>query len=349
MDLYEVDPIRDPRWSAFLQRHQRASIFHTQGWLEALHQTYGYEPIAFTTSPPSGDIYNGLVFSHVNSWITGRRLVSSPFADHCEPLFDSVEELEFIIGSLQADVIRHKWKYIEIRPINGNFLGRGKEPGFYPAKRYYHHRIDLRPDLNQVRQGFDKDSILRRVRRAERAGFVEKCGRSEDLLKDFYNLHVLTRVRHSLPPQPYQWYTNLVECLNKALELRLAYLEGIPVAAILTLRFRDTVLYKYGCSDSRYKRFGGMPLLLLRAIEEAKRNTVLDFDLGRTDEDNSGLIEFKNHWTKHCAHIVYWRFPGSSYLKPREDWKLNVSKRFFTFIPKALLPAAGRLIYRHLG
>src|SRR6266480_325738 len=85
---YQLDPTRDSRWAELVERHPRASVFHSVGWLKALQRTYKYEPAAFTTSSSAGDLKNGLVFCHINSWLTGRRLVSLPFSDHCEPLCD---------------------------------------------------------------------------------------------------------------------------------------------------------------------------------------------------------------------------------------------------------------------
>ena len=35
-----------------------------------------------------------LCFAEMKSWLTGRRLVSLPFSDHCEPLVDSEEDLD---------------------------------------------------------------------------------------------------------------------------------------------------------------------------------------------------------------------------------------------------------------
>ena len=62
MPVYQIDPTRDERWDEFLQKHTDASIFHTRGWLEALQQTYGYNPIAFTTSPAGSPLTNGFPF-----------------------------------------------------------------------------------------------------------------------------------------------------------------------------------------------------------------------------------------------------------------------------------------------
>ncbi|MEK7349845.1 MAG: hypothetical protein AAB177_03170, partial [Nitrospirota bacterium] len=77
--IYTIDPLRDDRWAELTARHPRSSVFHTSGWLRALQTTYGYEPVAFTTSPPSRELKNALLFCVVRSWLTGDRLVSLPF------------------------------------------------------------------------------------------------------------------------------------------------------------------------------------------------------------------------------------------------------------------------------
>jgi lipid II:glycine glycyltransferase (peptidoglycan interpeptide bridge formation enzyme) len=42
------------------------------------------------------------------------------------------------------------------------------------------------------------------------------------------------------------------------------------VAAILTLRYRNSVVYKYGSSNAAYHHRGGVPFLFWRLIEESR-------------------------------------------------------------------------------
>ena len=51
-----------------------------------------------------------LVFCRIHSWLTGRRLVSLPFSDHCEPLYDSEEELQFLARYLRSAFEHQDWK-----------------------------------------------------------------------------------------------------------------------------------------------------------------------------------------------------------------------------------------------
>ena len=346
MRFHQVDPLQDPRWPRLVEQHPKASVFHTGAWLEALHRSYSYRPVAFTTSQPNEELENGLLFCHVRSWLTGGRMVSLPFSDHCEPLFDSKEELRFVMQCLQADLQHRKWKYIELRPANGSVGPDAPRFGFQPCEQYYLHRMDLRPNLNEIFQGLHKDSAQRRIRHAVTSGVSCECGRSSRLLKDFYGLLVSTRARHRLPPQPLLWFRNLISSMKDALEIRVAYKECVPVAAILTLRFRETVYYKYGCSNLEFKHLGAMPYLFWHAIEQSKSAGALEFDLGRSDRDNTGLVAFKNHWARRPLDLIYWAYPEPPSTK---GWKMTVARRAFSWMPDRLLAATGTVIYRHFA
>ena len=346
--VYKIDPLRDPRWQAFVERHPSASVFHSVAWLTALRRTYGYNPVVFTTSSPTDELRNGLLFCRVRSWLTGPRMVSLPFSDYCEPLCDS-GEFEFLVRYLQSALDHQKWRYLEIRLVNARFSRGAEEAGFRVKDKHLLHRVSLRSSLADLLRSFDKDSIQRRIRRAERGGLVERVGRSEPLLREFYGLFLLTRQRHYLPPQPYAWFQNMVQCLGEDLDIRTVYKDDVPVASILTLRFRGTVYYKYGCSNAKFNYLGATPFLLWRAMSEAKSSGATEFDLGRTEIGNAGLIAFKNKWARDPQALTYWKFPSSPTDANRFDWELKLAKQVFSLMPNRLLTATGRLLYPHIG
>jgi Acetyltransferase (GNAT) domain len=347
--IHAVNPLSDHRWDDLVADHPKASVFHQRGWLEALVRTYGYEPVVFTTSAPGVALKDGLLFCRVKSWLTGRRLVSLPFSDHCEPICDSAADLNVLISGTQAALNEQQCRYVELRPTSEGFSQICDTHGFRPTGRYFLHQLDLRPDLDAIFRSLDKDSVQRRIKRAENADVVEKCGRSEDLLKDFYGLFVMTRGRHHLPPPPYAWLQNLIRSEGKALEIRVAYKEGKPIAAIITLRFGSIAYFKYGCSDAQFNKFGATPLLLWRAIAAAKSRGAVEFDLGRTEEENTGLLAFKNHWVSSHKRLTYWRYPGTPSLDTAGGWKLKIVKRIFSLMPQRLLVLSGKLVYRHIA
>jgi CelD/BcsL family acetyltransferase involved in cellulose biosynthesis len=343
--VYTLNPLLDPRWGDFADRHPRGSIFHTRGWLEVLRRTYGYEPIVYTTSAPGTPLENGIVFCRISSWLTGDRMVSLPFTDHCEPLVEGPEEGMEILSSLQCALGREKFKYIELRPLSTNLL---TETGLQENNSFCFHALDLRAELGELFGRFQKDSIQRKIRRAEREALTYEEGRSDTLLKKFYHLFVQTRRRHRVPPQPTDWFWNVVTCLGDRLKIRVASKAGRPIASIITLRHGHTMVYKYGGSDASAHNLGAMPFLFWKAIQDAKNDGVQRFDFGRSDCDNAGLITFKDRWGSQRTELTYWRLPGRS-GHGRDQWKLKVAGRIFGCMPDLFLAASGRILYRHLG
>ena len=346
MTVYSLDPLEDPRWAEFVQRHPRASVFHTPGWLEALRRTYGYEPVVYTTSLPRAELTNGLVFCRVRSWLTGRRLVSLPFSDHCEPLVHNSEELSALIRSVELSRKQERWKYVEMRSTSPELQLEG---GFHTAKTFYLHRLDLRPSLDALLRSFDKDCVQRKIRRAEREGLTYEGGRSESLLQKLYGLLRITRRRHHLPPQPLDWFRNLVDCLGEDACIRIASKGSQPVAGILTLSHGKRMVYKYGGSDARLNNLGGMALLFWKAIQDAKQAGAEEFDLGRSDCDNAGLIAFKDRWAADRSNLTNWRCPAAAKPSLTDGWRIQFAKQISSRLPDGVLTLAGKLLYRHMG
>jgi GNAT acetyltransferase-like protein len=346
---FQLDPIQDPRWAQFIDKHPRASIFHSVEWLQALRDTYRFLPVVFSTSPPGEDLKNGLVFCRIDSWLTGRRLVSLPFSDHCEPLFDSVEDAKAVIQNLRSALDHEEWKYLQIRPVNSiPNLGDG-DMRWQPTQEYFLHLLDLKPDLDHIFKSLDKDSVQRRIQRAERGGLVEKCGNSEDLLNDFYSLFLITRRRQRVPPTPFSWFRNLIRGLGEALEIRVAYKAELPIAAILTLRFRNVLYYKYGCSNAKFNNYGATPWLFWKSIQCAKSKGLVEFDLGRTDREDKGLLSFKNRWVSSPNRLVYWQYPSANRQKLSSSWQGKLGRRIFSLLPGPGQVFIGRWLYPHVG
>jgi len=336
-----LDPLTDVRWREFLERHPRASVFHSPEWLDALKRTYGYEPIVLTTTS-SGPLDNGLVLCRVRTWLA-RRLVSLPFSDHCEPLVDSVDVLAEMLPFLGSEMREGRWRSLELRPRHA------APPGLAAGAAYCMHSLNLSRPADVVFRGFHASSTQRAIRRAEREGLEYAVGASEGLLADFYRLLRLSRRRHGLPPQPFAWFKNLAECLGDRLKVHLASKDGVAIAGILTMNFKKTMVYKYGGSDAAHHPRGGMPFLFWRAIQDAQAQGIEEFDLGRSDLDQAGLIAFKDHLGAGRSPLTYYCCPARTAHAAHEGLLSRTARRVVAHLPDAALDLSGRLLYRHLG
>ena len=343
------NPMTDPRWPRFLSHHPEASVFHTREWLSAIQQTYDYEPIAFTTS--GGDeLGNAVLFCQVDSWLTGKRLVSLPFSDHCQPLAKG-DDLESILSYVRHGLSSSRQKYVELRPLPGH-QEDAFQSGFHHSETFGFQSIDLRPDLKTIYQGFHDSCIRRKIKKAEKEQLSYEVGRSPELLRRFRHLLLITRRRHKLPPQPAAWFENIVNSLGPMATIHVVSKDQAPVASIVTLTYKTTMVYKYGCSDGRFNSLGGTPLLFWKAIQEGKEAGIQDFDLGRSGLDDKGLIDFKRHLGSVYSELSYYRNaqtrPGREVTQPAASIS-RLAREALVRLPDSLLAGVGQLMYRHIG
>jgi CelD/BcsL family acetyltransferase involved in cellulose biosynthesis len=343
--VYTFDPFSGSRWADLLQRHPSSSVFHSVPWLQAVQQTYGYKPIVYTTSPPSSPLSNGVVLFQIRSWLTGRRMVSVPFSDHCEPLVDDAQDAIEISNEFKTAVDSGNWKHIELRPIAESEIF----DGLATSHSYCLHMLDLTRSADQLFRATHKTCIQRAIRRAEREGLVYESGRSVKLLEAFYRLMLQTRRRQHLPPQPITWFRNLITCLQDRLQIRVAFKNGREIAAILTLQHKNVVVYKYGCSDISFQNLGGTHLLFWNTILEAKSAGLTVMDFGRSDYDNPGLIAFKDRWGAKRFGLNYLRWSRKPFANSVRRYSPPLLRQFFAVAPDPVLEATGRLLYRHVG
>lgn len=276
--------------------------------------------------------------------LTGDRLVSLPFSDHCEPLA-SRSEAGALLANLVNQVATERWKYIELRPLHYSPRVDAK---LGISTTYHVHRLDLRPAEEALFKRFHKDSIQRKIIRAGREGLRSEQGSSGAPLAAFYQLLLRTRRRHGLPPQPRAWFRNLINAFGADLTIRVALKNDTAVASILTIRHNKTLVYKYGCSDTRYSNLGGTPLLFWHAIQAARADGIEELDMGRSDWGHEGLVTFKDRWGAQRSTMTYWRCPPSA-TSPR--WRSLAShvKPLVMALPDFSLVMLSKLAYRHLA
>ncbi len=345
--MYLINPLSDPRWAPFVERHSAACAFHTEQWLRALSDTYGYTPFAITSCPPGTELTDAIAVCRVESWATGRRLVSLPFSDHCQPLVGSGTAIGEYIQWLMEVVRTEKYNFVELRPAAPALASSANS--YNQSAAYYLHLLDTTPRLETIFNSFDKDSIQRKIRRAERERLRYDEGCSPEIIKTFYALLLRTRRRHQLPPQPIDWFYKLASAMGRSIQFRIARKDDVPVAAIITVKHRNSMIYKYGCSDERYHATGSMPFLFWRMIQEAKETSIPLVDFGRSDIDNPGLIRFKDQWGTCRTELKYYRFPPPASQRASFGPIVRAAKAILARTPDGMLRTVGRLVYRHIG
>jgi len=280
--------------------------------------------------------------------MTGNRLVSVPFSDHCEPLATD-QELNLILRAVSLYRKKHGYRYSEVRPFPGAEAW-DEESVFGANEKFTLHTIDLRNDAATIYRNFHDSCIRRKIKRAEKEKLTLESGNSEQLLHKFRHLLLLTRRRHKLPPQPAKWFNNLARHLGDNLKIYVVSKDGIPAASIFTISYKKTLMYKYGCSDAQFHNLGGMPLLFWKAIQEGKQAGMEYFDLGRSSAEDPGLLAFKGHLGGIASLLTYYRdTPSGREIETQDQPRMRWARNTLARLPEPLLVGAGNLLYRHFA
>jgi hypothetical protein len=337
------NPLSVSDWNRRLAGNPHGSFFHTTEWARVLNLTYGFAPIYFT-----GAQSNALLpLMEIDSWLTGRRGVSLPFTDQCEPLGDSKAVTAMFKEALKVGRSR-QWKYLESHG-SGSVVGLPGSPG--PSLEFFAHELPLNSSPEKLVEGFDT-SVRRAIRKAESAGLTVEISTSPKAIREFYSLHCQTRREHGVPPQPFRFFRNIQkEVLAKNLGAVISAKEkDRPVASAVFFRFGDEAIYKFGASDRTCLHLRGNNLVMSEAIKwcASQGSKVLNF--GRTSLNNEGLRRFKLGWGAKESRIQYFRYDlrTNAYVQ-EQDRSSGWHSRFFRNMPLFMSRLCGMVLYRHMG
>jgi len=343
--LRPVNPLTISDWDRrLLQDFPSATIFHTAAWARVLANTYGYTPLYFRAGDPDKPTAL-LPLMEVDSWLTGRRGVSLPFTDECEPFCANAELFQALSDTVLTLGRERGWKYWESRG------GQPTIPGARASTIFWGHRIDLQRDQAAIFDNLD-DATRRAVRKAGKSDLTIEFSRELPAVRAFHELLIRTRRRHGVPVQPFAFFQNIqrhVLAPNHG-QVILARHQGVPVAGAVFLHYGRTALYKFGASDERQQQLRANNRVMWEAIGHYAGGGYASLDFGRTSLGNEGLRRFKLGWGASERQIEYFRHDfrtGGAVSVP--DGSSGWHHRVFRLLPAFLSRLIGALLYKHIA
>jgi hypothetical protein len=339
-----INPLDHPEWDKLVLTSSGCSVFHTSFWARVLHDSYGYRPCYLARK--CSDRLDVLVpMMEIQSLLTGKRGVSLPFTDYCEPIVQDENGWRDAMAYLKEYGKNAKWKYLEIRG-GGDWFGQ--IPLF---SHFYGHILKLQTDTDALYAQL-KSSTKRNIGKATREGVTVVRSNTLDAVRSYYTLHCLTRKKHGLPPQPYSFFQNIFKHIISRGhgEIGLAEFHGKIIAGALYLHFGNEATYKFGASDSKYLHLRPNDLLMWEAIQHYSRNGYGKFCFGRTEPDNAGLRQFKRGWGAEETVIRYYKYDmGNSEFITETASISSLSTRIIQMMPLPVSKLIGHMLYRHVG
>lgn len=284
----------DPQWIALVERMPGALPFHHPAWGSAIARCYGFEAFALALRD-STDLHGrhvaGFPVIELRSPITRRRRWSSlPFTDTCPALVEP-EDSPRLAKAVEAYRLSSGASELEISGPLADL------PSATSVQRV-HHVLPLDADVDAVERRY-RSSVRRNIRSARGAGLRLRRGTTEaEMLDVFYPLHLQTRRRLGLPPQPRRFFRGIWrDVLAPGLgHLTIVEAGSRAVAAAVFLTWKDVTIYKYGASDPASWSLRPNNLLFAEEIAAAVAVGCTTFHFGRTDVHDEGLRRFKLGW-----------------------------------------------------
>lgn len=339
-----TNPLEHENWDSNLLSHEDYSFFHTATWANILHESYGYKPLYFTMNDKNFSTAM-IPFMEVNSPLTGKRGVSLPFTDYCEPIISNNGQHEEIFTHATEYGKKNGWKYIEMRG-GKKFFDKHE-----PSEFYFGHTLDLTEGIKKISSKL-RDSTKRNIKKAEKEGIKVEITNSRHALNEFTRLNSLTRRDHGLTPQPYYFFNNIYDqILSKNTgTISLATFNNKAIAGNVFFLFGEKAVYKYGASDRNYQHLRANNLVMSKAIEWCCENGYKSLCFGRTEPDNDGLRQFKMGWGTEEDVIKYYKYDirKDSFVKNPPQVSAFQHK-IFNKLPIPVLNALGTLLYKHMG
>ena len=345
MNLINIDPLLKKNWNDLILKSGEPSIFHTREWASILVNSYNYTP-HYLGLFEKNNISLLIPLLEVNSPITGRRAVSLPFSDFCNPIVRKQINTEELIEFIDQYAKKNHWKYIDFHGGENLF-----ESQPYSIK-FYGHRIELSNDLNKTFSAFHS-STRRSIRRAIKLNVKIHFSDSVENWDHFYRLHCLTRKRHMVPAQPVRFFENIFhEIIKKKLGILLcASHRGKMFAAVVFFHFGDHAMYKFGASDYKYQHLRGNNLLMWEAIKWYSQQGYKTISFGRTDIEHSGLRRFKTGWGGAEYPMKYFKYDlrKKQFVTTDHAKRNAIMKIVFRFTPVGISRMLGNIIYKHFA
>jgi lipid II:glycine glycyltransferase (peptidoglycan interpeptide bridge formation enzyme) len=343
-DLKIINPLDLQNWDELILQHPDYSFFHSSYWSKVLLETYNYKPYYFVIEKDN-KLKAAIPVMFIESFITGKRAVSLPFSDYCQPLISdkiSFKELFNVVLKLGKS---KGLKYLELR--GGNKYFHNVEASTFD----YNHILDITLDEEKLFENLSSNT-KRNIRKAIREKVNVEISSSRSALEDFYLMNCVTRKKHGLPPQPKKFFNNLFKYVlsqDNGL-IAIGKYNNVSIAGAVYLHIGTKALYKFGASFMEYQNLRANNLVMWEALKYYSAKGFESFSFGRTEPDNEGLRKFKLGWgtTEEVLNTHRYNFTTNNFVSMKTKTSGSHNK-LFNKLPLPALKIFGSILYKHYG
>jgi FemAB-related protein (PEP-CTERM system-associated) len=340
MTLHMLDVASSDRWNEFVRAHPEGTFFHLAQWQIVLERAYKH-PSFHCYVESQGKIRGVLPLGQIRSRLFGHSLISTPFCVYGGILAES-DEAWRMLEAHACELARHlRVDYLKMR------TRQLRHPDWPSSDLYatFRKRIDPDPDKNFLAIPRKQRAV---VRKAIKLGLTSTTDHHVDRVYDVYSESVRNL---GTPAFPRHYFRTLKEVFGEDCDLLTIALDGRPLSAVLSFRFRDEILPYYGGGTAESRTTGANDFMYWELIRRSSERGLRLFDFGRS-KVGTGSFRFKKLWGFEPEPLPYSYYlvrakkvPNLSPMNPRYRRFVNAWK----YMPLGLSRILGPMLARNLG
>jgi FemAB-related protein (PEP-CTERM system-associated) len=294
-ELYDADEVA--RIDAWVMAQEDALPFHRPKWLKAIEVGTGQKAHCLVAES-GGEISAILPFHLVHSPLFGRALVASGFAVGGGILSGSHTATRRLAAEICE--LAEQWSCPTVELRGGSLPG-----GKWIEKR------DAHANFLKALQADDEAELLAipRKQRAEvRKGLdnslAVETGRGRRDLDWHYAVYAESVRNLGTPVFPKSLMASVMEAFGEEADILTVLSEGRPVASVLSLYHKGTVMPYWGGGVWAARRLRANDVMYYALMNHVRRRGCTHFDFGRSKVD-SGAYHFKKNWGFEPEPMAY--------------------------------------------
>ncbi|SEH12010.1 FemAB-related protein, PEP-CTERM system-associated [Sphingopyxis sp. YR583] len=340
-------PLSDAgEWDAYVAAHPDATPFHSRAWCEAITKATGHRCHLVTARDATGALTGILPLHHIRSPLFGQALVGSGFAVDGGILADN-PAIAATLAQGAADMAKSLGvPSVELRggpPVDGE--GWSREEGVYAG-----FARDLAPDDDAELLAIPRKQRAE-VRKVLESALTVTTGRDAAERRDHYRIYATSVRNLGTPVFPKALFDAVLDAFGDAADILTVREDGRPVASVLSLYWRGTVMPYWGGGTGEARRLRANELMYFALMRHARKRGCTRFDFGRS-KLGTGPFAYKKNWGFEPQSLVYarWLAPGEAARDTNPNSaKYRLQVDLWKKLPLWAANRIGPLIARGLG
>ena len=340
MNIVEYKNEDQRAWDSYVLQHEQGTLFHLTAWKRAIEREFSYKP-RYLMAMRGDQVAGVLPLFLVSNIMTGRTLISTPFAVYGGVCASDTDARDALIDAACSRAHSEKVEYLELRLQEAD-----SRPGFHTKNLYVTLDTVIDTDSDVLFKKLPRGTRYM-VRRGQKAGLRATHGHNE--LDTFFEIYARSVRNLGTPVFSRNFFKILLEELGETVEIMVVWKDQLAVSAVMSFRFRDWILPYYGGSTSEGRRVAANNFMYWELLESARQRGIRNFDFGRSKRD-TGAYEFKSAWGMRERPLPYQFYlvrrkdmPDFSPANPRFNTAIELWKRIPFPVTKAIGPALVKL------